>query len=496
MILSVTKNGNTLPYTVSMNGTDYTNKTISFTESGDYQVVYTYTDPNNYGLEGTLYSKTYTRTVDIHVTAVEPDIQVYNCSFSYDGAAGNYNAKTVIGTDSKTYVMPDVSATSDTIGKTTVAGKTVYYPIVTVNPTGSNGNTAYSSGKGYYFAPVFSEIHIKDYNQDTGAVQYEYSKSSTTWPRGKAAANGPDTAYFTCASGEKVWGSKSPYARSMGADYYRYGKNNLGLCYTSCEIEKDNSASNHLVQYHYVSNDGTTYYYYVYYMFGAMKYSSCVTDGTLVTMGDGTQKPIEDVKVGDMVMTWSMWKGCYEPQPVVMHWYHGTDEWRVLTLKFSDGTEVRTIKEHGFFDKDKNTYAYITEDNVEYYIGDSFIKQQADSTNTEVTLTGYSISEETVGSYSIQTAYNENFIVENMLSMTGEDFRGRFEYFNIGNGMKYDEAQMQADIDKYGLYTYEEFADYLTPEQFEMFNGAYFKVLVGKGVLTYEQIFEIMSDNL
>ncbi len=496
MILTATKNGNTLSYTVSMNGTDYTNKSITFTENGDYTVTYTYTDPYNYGPDGTPFSKTYTKTVDINVTAVEPDDVTYNASFAYDGAAGNYAAKKVIGTDSKTYVMPDVSATSATIGKTTVAGQTVYYPIVTVNPTGSNGNTAYSSGKIYYFAPVFSELHIIDYNQETGAQQYEYSKSTSTWPHGKSATTGPDTNYFTCASGEKVWSGTSPYARSMNSQYYKYGKNNLGVCYTSTEIEKDNTASTHLVQYHYVSNDGTTYYYYIQYQFGAATYNSCVTDGALVTMADGTQKPIEDVKVGDMVMTWSLWNGCYEAQPVVMHWYHGTDEWRVLTLHFSDGTEVRTIKEHGFFDVDKNTYAYVTEDNVASYIGDRFIRQLPDGTNTEVTLTDYTVSHETVGSYSIQTAFNENFMVEGMLSMTGEDYRGRFEYFAIGDGMQYDAAKMQADIEQYGLYSYEDFSDYLTPEQFAMFNGQYFKVLVGKGVLTYEDILDIIHTNL
>ena len=496
MILTATKNGNTLPYTVSMNGTNYTNSTISFTESGDYQVVYTYTDPYNYSLGGAAFNKTYTKTVNINVTAVEPDAQVYYASLSYDGAAGNYSAKKVIGTDSKTYVMPDVSATSETIGSTSVAGKTVYYPIVTVNPTTSNGNTAYSSGKGYYFAPVFSELHIIDYNQDTGAQQYEYSKSTSYWPHDKGSTTGPDTAYFTCASGEKTWSGTSPYARSMNSSYYKYGKNNLGVCYTSNEIEANNSASTHLVQYHYVSNDGTTYYYYIQYKFGEMAYSSCVTEGTLVTMADGTQKPIEDTKVGDMVMTWSMWKGCYEPQPIALRWYHGKKQWQVLTLNFSDGTSVRTINQHGFFDVDKNRYVYITPSNVNDYIGDSFVKQKPDGSNAEIQLSSFELTYENVGCYSIQTAYNESFMVENMLSMTGEDYKGRFEYFDVGDGMKYDEAKMQSDIAKYGLYEYEEFSDYLTPEQFEMFNGAYFKILVGKGVFTEEDILKIISDNL
>ena len=143
-----------------------------------------------------------------------------------------------------------------------------------------------------------------------------------------------------------------------------------------------------------------------------------------------------------------------------------------------------------------NTYAYIRKDNVNKYIGDRFIKQQSDGSNTEVTLTDYELTTENVGSYSLQTAYNENFIVENMLSMTGEDFRGRFEYFDIGDGMKYDETKMQADIARYGLYSYEDWSAYLTPEQFEMFNGAYFKVLVGKGVLTYDDIIGIIESNL
>lgn len=496
MILTPVKNSNTLPYTVSMNGTDYTGKTIAFTESGEYTVTYTYTDPYNYSKDGTAFDKTYQKQIVINVTAVEPDDITYNAAFSYDGAAGSYAAKKVIGTDSKTYVMPDVSATSTTIGKTTVAGQTVYYPIVTVNPTSSNGNSAYSSGKIYYFAPVFSELHIIDYNQETGEKQYEYSKSTTTWPHGKSASSGPDTSVFTCASGEKTWSGTSPYGRNMNTQYYGYGKNNLGVCYTSNEIEKDNSASTHLVQYHYVSNDGTTYYYYVQYKFGAATYSSCVTDGTLVTMADGTQKPVEEIKVGDMVMTWSLWNGCYEAQPVTLCWYHGTQEWEVLTLHFSDGTAVRTIQQHGFFNADRNTYTYITPSNAAEYLGERFVKQAPDGTNTTVTLTDYTLQTETVGSYSLQTAYNDNFMVENMLSMTGEDHAGRFEYFAVGDGMQYDREQMQADIDRYGLYTYEDFAAYLTPEQFAMFNGAYFKVLVGRGVLTYNDILQMITVNL
>ena len=108
---------------------------------------------------------------------------------------------------------------------------------------------------------MFNAINITDYNQSTGAAQYTYNSSSEKWPHNQAITTGPDSAIFGYASGAAY--ANQPYARSMNSSYYGYGKNNNGLCYTSKEIEKYNAASTHLVQYHYVSNDGTTYYYYI-----------------------------------------------------------------------------------------------------------------------------------------------------------------------------------------------------------------------------------------
>ena len=497
-ILTVTKNGNAIAPTVTMNGTDYTGKKITFSAEGEYDVVYTYTDPYNYNADGSAYNVVYTKTVHISVAVVTPEAVTYNASFAYTGAAGTYDAKQVIGTDNKTYVMPDVSAAvSGKIGSTTVGGKTVYYPIVTVGPTSSNGNTAYSSGKGYYFAPVFSELNITDYDQDTGAVAYTYNKTSTTWPHAKSKTTGPDSAIFGYADGAAY--ANQPYGRSMNAQYYKYSSNNNGLCYTSNDIEKDNTASTHLVQYHYVSNDGTTYYYYIQYSFSAMTYKagSCVAEGSLVTMADGSKKPVEQIKRGDLVMSWSFWNGQYEVMPVGVVWYHGTMNWDVLTLKFSDDTQVRMINEHGFFDVDKNTYAYITAKNVDNYIGDRFVKQAADGSSQEVTLLSYTVTNENTGCYSLQTVKNDNFLVEDMISITAEEeYPGKFEFFEVGEGMQYDAAKMQADIEKYGLYTYDEWADLLSEEEFYALNGPYYKVLVGKGVLTKEDIISIIEINL
>jgi hypothetical protein len=52
----------------------------------------------------------------------------------------------------------------------------------------------------------------------------------------------------------------------------------------------------------------------------------------------------------------------------------------------------------------------------------------------------------------------------------------------------YDEVQMQADIEKYGVYVYEDFAKYMSEEIFDMLGIQYFKISVEKGLLTEEEI--------
>ncbi|MBE6740813.1 MAG: hypothetical protein E7570_00765 [Ruminococcaceae bacterium] len=493
-ILTVSKNSNSISPTVAMGSTDYTNKSITFTDEGDYDVVYTYTDPYNYNADGSAYNVTYTKTVHISVSVITPETVIYNAEFSYVGDWAN-SAKQVIGSDNKTYVMPDVSGTSTKIGSTTVGGKTVYYPIVSVSATSSNGNTAYSNGKGYYFAPAFNAINIKDYNQSTGSVQYTYNSSTTTWPHGKSSSAGPDSAVFGYASGAAY--ANQPYGRSMDTKYYGFGSNNNGLCYTSNEIEKDNTASTHLVQYHYVSNDGTTYYYYIQYSFSAMTYSSgsCVTPDTLVTLADGSQKRADELTMDDDILVWNFETGEYDSAKFIFIDTDPESTYNVVHLYFSDGTETKLISEHGYFDVELGKYVYITEDNYRDYIGDHFVKLESieDNTWTTVELIDSEITEEVTTPFGPTTQGGFCFYVDGLLSMPG-GVEGMFNIFDVNTeAMTYDFEALQSDIETYGLYTYEDFEDIIPEEVFEMCGGAYLKIAVGKGLITWDRIVEIAN---
>lgn len=227
----------------------------------------------------------------------------------------------------------------------------------------------------------------------------------------------------------------------------------------------------------------------------AVSWNGCVTAGTLVDMADGTQKKIEDVRAGDMVMTWNFFTGQKEAQPVIVHWNHGEKETEVIELKFSDGSTIKVVTDHGFFNVDRNEMVFISADNYSEFLGKDFALDNGEGWST-VTLDDVSIYREFTGVYSLLTAYNGNVFMDGKLSMTSEAVKGLFTYFEMGENMMYDQAKMQADIEKYGLFEYEDWAEYVTEEEFYALNGQYFSIIVGKGYLDIEDIPYLIQSQL
>ena len=221
----------------------------------------------------------------------------------------------------------------------------------------------------------------------------------------------------------------------------------------------------------------------------------CVTPDTLVTLANGTQKRIDQVTNDDMLLVWNFYTGEYTAVPASIIMNHGYDNVTVTTLNFADGTSIKTIGGHGFFDAATNKFVLIDESNVAEYIGHAFIKQDGNGyTTTE--LVSYSIDEQETEVWSILTSEYYNCVLEGMWTVTAAEVENSPEWlmpYEIAQDMKYDEAKMQADIEQYGLYTYEDFAEYCTYDQFVAFGLANFKVSVGKGYITFDEILYLLS---
>ena len=217
----------------------------------------------------------------------------------------------------------------------------------------------------------------------------------------------------------------------------------------------------------------------------------CVTGDTLVTLADGTQKRIDQVTYTDKLLVWDFFNGKYAKVPAAAIINHGTGIWDVITLKFSDGTVVKAVTAHAFFDADLNKFVMITPENTKAYIGHAFVKE-TNGGYTTTKLVSCTVEKMYTDSYSLVSALHYNFTTEGMFSLTNlvPDLIAGLE---IGRGMKYDEKTLKADIAKYGLYPYEAFADYVTEDQFNAFNGGYLKISAEKGYITYEEIVDLIA---
>ena len=220
---------------------------------------------------------------------------------------------------------------------------------------------------------------------------------------------------------------------------------------------------------------------------------SCVAEGTLITLADGSKKAVEDLTGDEMLLVWNLHTGSFDYAPMLFIDKDPETLYRVINLTFSDGTIVKVISEHGFWDVDMNRYVYLDENAAEF-IGHRFMKQNG-SGMTEVTLTNVEIRTETTRAYSPVTYGHLCYYVNGMLSMPG-GITGLFNIFETcGDLPRYDADAMAADIDAYGLFTYEECRQtYPVPEEvFEAFNGRYLKVAIGKGLITQERIGELIE---
>ena len=220
---------------------------------------------------------------------------------------------------------------------------------------------------------------------------------------------------------------------------------------------------------------------------------SCVTEGTLVTLADGTQVAVEDLTGEEELLVWDMINGTYSSAPILFVDSEEETTYDVITLTFSDGTQVEVIDEHAFFDLTLNEYVFLRSDAAQY-IGHSFHKQADNATWAAVQLVDVTISQKVTTAWSPVTYGHLCLYVNGMLSMPGNT-EGFINIFAVDN-MKIDEDQMAADIATYGLYTYEEFCEDVLaiPEVvFDAFNGQFLKVSMGKGLITKADIISLFD---
>ena len=224
----------------------------------------------------------------------------------------------------------------------------------------------------------------------------------------------------------------------------------------------------------------------------------CIAEGSLITLADGSQKAVEELSGSEELLVWNMFTGKFDTAPILFIDSDPKQIYEVINLYFSDGTSVKVISEHAFWDFNLNKYVFLRRD-ADKYIGHWFNKQTTDSSGNlawgKVQLVNVQVKDEITTAYSPVTYSHLCYYVNGMLSMPGAT-EGLINIFDIDSDtMTINKDKFNEDINQYGLFTYEEFVEIVpvTEEIFNAFNGQYLKVAIGKGLITIDRLTNLFN---
>ncbi len=216
---------------------------------------------------------------------------------------------------------------------------------------------------------------------------------------------------------------------------------------------------------------------------------SCLIEGTAVTMADGTYKNVEDIGVGELLRTWDFETGAYSVQPVLVL-ERSVDTDRYVEIELANGKSIAFSWSQTFFDIEIMDWITIFEDSVEEFIGKKIMIEGTDGPDfTEII--GYKFISSRTNVYEIVTAYDYNYFANNVLTIM--PLMPEHSFFKIDSDYAYDPILKQKDIDVYGLYRYEDFADLLSHQQFDMTNVKYWKIAVCKGYCVESRVYDLID---
>jgi len=221
----------------------------------------------------------------------------------------------------------------------------------------------------------------------------------------------------------------------------------------------------------------------------------CFTPESLVYLSDGSTKEIQYVTYSDEILCWDFYNGGYKFQkPVLFYECINKNEGNTTKLFFSDNTSISIFAHHKLLNAETLEWVTIRSSNVEQFVGQSFIKIDDRNNNTckAVELTGYEISTQDIIGYSLLIAEYLNCVVDDFFSLEVPlGYEELFIIFDIEENMRYDSDKIEEDIANYGLFTYDDFKDYVSESQFYALCGHYMKIPVAKGLSTPEDMMKL-----
>lgn len=172
----------------------------------------------------------------------------------------------------------------------------------------------------------------------------------------------------------------------------------------------------------------------------------CLIEGTPINMADGTTKPVEDVKTGDIVQSYNPVTGENTPSVVLLSYITGREH-KFTSYSFSNGKHLTIYGMHGIYNKRTG----ITKDIRNINKNDQIISMSGDTVQW-ITSSEFMIVGEKKARYNIVTS--NNLYYANGILLGQKPF-SKMQLVNDLNIPLSDEIRKvwQQDVDDYNSYS-------------------------------------------
>jgi len=357
---------------------------------------------------------------------------------------------------------------------------------------GDGKHEAYCTRCGHHEEPVKHEYGENGYCEcgkynpdlcyvsDVNVYEKKYISYIGSWLRKKAVVK---YQYTICPEVKNVCVKKVEYAfgESISEDtVWKCGNSFINDSQLNLFFIRVTDTEGHVTWWVY--EDGDVMLYYLW--------PNCFAKGTKITMADGSKKNIEDVLLGDEVLTFNHETGEYEGQKVYLA-YKGEYQKTPFTLHFANGNKLSIVGEHDLFEQESMKYVTISEENVNSFVGNHFYNASEQCFEELLSVT---FETDKTDFYSLYTEFNANAIADDMLSVPN-DADMFLNIYSFDGNLVADAEQLRNDLAQYGVFEYAP-NEFYTEYEYAALNLKYLNIVLGKGLVTMDEIIGYRSEYL
>lgn len=215
----------------------------------------------------------------------------------------------------------------------------------------------------------------------------------------------------------------------------------------------------------------------------------CLVEGTKIALADGTYKNIEDISYTDLLKVWSYDEGrvVYE-YPIWLENKGTASDHQLIT--FDDGTTLKTVLNHGLFNKDLNMFVTVL-DKDNFKVGTNVVIMKNNKLET-VKVTSIKTIYEEVNYYHVVSTRYYNVFANNILTTDGTVMLSNLYGFtdNITWPESRDEYMSSGD-----LYSYGQLSSALPHYMYVGLRAGEAKYLVNNGYLSLDLLLYYFKTN-